>query len=646
MRDNSGKQLFGFVPGQASNTPGPLIALFGNANGHPGNDELTSVLIQHRGYGHGDTSFALGILENADTTNTLGTADAGYDTPNGPPDGYATQAMVGLAETIGGKAPAARVQAGEGVQYAFTEPHTPSQTLRFTAASVDASAVPVTWNKAGSQPAYATVSFSPPIPAAASATIRPRDQIETNSLDYPPSGDVPPVPDHWVGQVMQVDHDEKGGISRILVNGWTSTRHPSFNNAPPSQTGTPVIVTAGAGYKPGDVVAMNTRDGHHAAEFTVDMVRDVEGRAPTAPPGPKGQVWAISLKTVHGGRFSEPDGRFTQTGSTGFGTGLVIDLNPAVWIDTNNAVFGRNTACVIQEPFGVSYLANYCVGEEIDVINDLGDVHHYDASGNATDSLLSINPTAGYPFMFKGIDVMSLGNNAMSYGFLVNGDTEAGFISGGARQYGFAYIPTAPKQSANATSEQFFSHSAGFLSRQWFGPAFTVLRADTNSSVPTFNVDAASGSIATQGSLALGVGATNNAAGTIRGVFPGAAPDAGRIQHIAAEHDFYDPTGAHVLSIILGNAGPALSTGAGQTVTFESPAYLARGARPPVTTVSALPPGCLVGQIAYALDGRKPSDPAGRGTGVPVSCVGNGTGSTVNSTGSWLSDYSHAAVAK
>ena len=97
---------------------------------------------------------------------------------------------------------------------------------------------------------------------------------------------------------------------------------------------------------------------------------------------------------------------------------------------------------------------------------------------------------------------------------------------------------------------------------------------------------------------------------------------------------------AELTTYIASNAVSALRTGsvAGPVVqtTDASGNFTTSGAvKPGSYTVAALPAGCIAGQMAYASNGRNPSEAAGAGTGTTVFC---------NSASHWFATSSGAAV--
>ena len=432
---------------------GPQVLGFGPG---PGTDEHIGLVLQHRGYGHGDSATALQILENSDQAGNFGQGDAGFDNGLGAEAGYTSADTVALYVQNSGATPAAIVQAGEGIQYPFNQPNTPSQTLSFTAKSV---------------------AFSPPLPAAIAPNILPRAQIQTNAMGIP--GGSAAAANPFLGQITGFATDADGNVTAINVTGWAQAGNSKAGQVPSATaTGTPLVVAAGHGYAPGDTVTMNTVSGGQGPTvFTVQMTGDIEG---SNPAGPASYVEQAAFRNIGGATPFAAGGRYTQTSTTGRGSGLVLDANPAVFINTNNNVFGQNTVVSLGQGFyNVTPIAGYGVGHEIDVVNDFGETHAY-RGGVPTEmpgQHSIIDPTD-----LKGFDVFSKGNNAISYAYGAGGDMEMGYISSGARQYGFSYTP-------QGSAAAMFVNSDGFFSSQLSGLAFVHQRS--RASAPDFSVSAA-----------------------------------------------------------------------------------------------------------------------------------------------------------
>ena len=123
---------------------------------------------------------------------------------------------------------------------------------------------------------------------------------------------------------------------------------------------------------------------------------------------------------------------------------------------------------------------------------------------------------------------------------------------------------------------------------------------------------------------------------------PGSA-NSGQLHLLASSYNFYDPTGAYQLQLQVNSSGAHFSTGGGPII-FGNPVTTTSSLQIAGFAVSSLPSGCLIGQRLFALNGRKPGEGAGVGSGVPVICSTAATGATEASTGNWYSEFSGATV--
>ncbi len=292
-----------------------------------------------------------------------------------------------------------------------------------------------------------------------------------------------------------------------------------------------------------------------------------------------------------------------------YGNNTVVTCNPGSGQDYADVQNASERACVGYEVLlfngytTATARSKNLVDPSFDIPYVLGDHRIANGQGSvaySADAGAAAGTQTGWEYgftakgtTFAGFDVLPVGNLNPQYGFLSE-------TLSTSTAWPYAYVP----QNYGHPGATLHFGVAGADGTVWT-PGLAIPDDTLNPTVPLGQI--------------FGVGGT-----------PGVR-NSGILHYEAAQHNFYDPAGAQMMSISSTSSAIKLATG-GQPIEFDNPVNFTNPIALPKFTVAALPSGCSPGATAYATDGRKPSEGVGAGSGVAVLCTAPTPGAI---TGIW-----------